>query len=790
MGTETQASPFDPADLQARLDKLRADTAALPDQESTAGRTMRSLGNGFGQIARAVGGGIKEAYTGDQRKTGDYPELTPLAVMQQPDGDFMKGMVSLLGSASADDPLGYANIMANWLPGAKVTFDANQNPLIKWEGKTYYANKPGFSGNDATRLATDMASYYPAARWAMTGKALLAKGIKGGAASAITNLVQQFGAQQLGSKEDLNLTTPAVAGMTGVASEILSPFIAKPAVDLWNRLGRGKLVDAKGGPTPFGRKFVEQVGLDPENVTAGMWEALDGYYVNMDKATKGIIKNALDAGQAVPEQAAQQARGAVSGALQSEPGGIPMTQGQATRDQAGLDFEEMARTGRIGQGARDTLSDFDRKQTQAVMGRADQLQSMAGGGQMTAQTPEGLGGVLAQGVQDREAQAWQGVGDAYDAVPGGVRLSADPLLSVGQGISTNLRAASIFPDRAGFEIVYPRTNKALNDIRGVMEEKAALPPSKRNFGLMELEQERRAVNQMMNGAEGSDMTGLTILKKTFDDRINKTWDDALIQGDQGALDQLKIARQVRTDYAKMFEPENVDKTVTNTIQKMVDQKDIDNNQVVNWIFGTTETGFGKAGLQMTRQLGRIFGKDSDEWNALREGAMMRIIYGTKSNAMNDATWNADKVISKSSGQLLRRLDNYLDNQGSMVMKDLFTKPELDQLRRFRYELRQIQPGENAQTLRTGASMALWLGKVGSWIDAAVRPMTGGVIKPSEMVSPVAKEMSGRAQAQAAVNGWPDLGPRSIPMFSALLTGAGTSGVPSAFGAAQDQQPPQ
>lgn len=731
--------------------------------------------------AKMLGGMAVDAITGSKQRTGNYPEFQPW------DADLTGGLAAVLGNLSAADGLGYANIMKEWLPDAGVTFDANNNPLIKWRGKTYYANKPGVSGNDAMRLATDMASYWPAAKWASTGTSLLSKGLKGGTASAFANWLQQAGAQQLGSGQEIDLPMVGVAGVAGMGSEIIAPFVTSGAHNVWQRMGRGKIVNTQGAPTPFGRSFVEQVGLDADTISAAMWKTLDQYYNRLDKATKDILKQGLEVGQSVPGQAQAQAqaaaRGPINAAMQTtDPLAIPKTMGQQTRGQSQLDFEEMARTGRMGQGARDTMGAFDSGQSSAVMRNADEMQRMAGGGQMTSATPEALGQAMVEGVQKREMQQWQQVVDAYGAVPNGVRLQADPLISVGDGIATALRNEAIFPDRAGFEIVYPRTHKALNDIRNVMSQKAVLPPSKRSFGLMELEQERKAINQLMNGAEGADMTALTVLKRTLDGRVEKVWDDALIQGDPDSLEMLKAARVARTEYGKMFEPKEVEKTVTNTIQKMINTPDIDNNMVVNWIFGTAETGFGNAGLQMTKQLGKIFGKNSTEWHAVREAAMMKMLYGSNSNAMRDAQWNADKVLSKSTGQLLRRMDNFLDLQGSQVMKELFSKPELDQIRRFRYELRQIQPGENSQTLRTGASQSLWMMKMANFIENAIKMKMGGpaavAATPSgaAAVNNVVTGLTNNAKAQAAVGGWTPPAIASYPIFKSFLTGAGAQGL--------------
>lgn len=489
------------ADAKARMTEPGApytSPTSAPPVVNRFANYMADVGEGAADIARYTGQQLQEAWSGDKRRTGDYPELTSAIASRggNPNGpvtDNAAGMAAAFANATATDPLGYANIMKNWLPNSKITFDVNNNPLINWNGETYYANKPGASGNDFARLATDMAAFYPASKWASLGKSALGRAGKSGAGAYITTALQQLAGQAGGSEENFSFGMPAVAGMGGIASEVLAPFLGAGAQNLWLRLGKGVIADKSGAPTPFGRSFVEQVGLDPSNMSAGTWSQLDKYYRSLDQATREAMERA---GKNVMPGTMSAGPGAASldaFMAQADNGAIPKTMGQQTRNQEQLDMEEFARTGRLpGAGVRETMSAMDNAQSAAVMGRAQNLQEMAGNGQIRSQTPEALGAQLQGGMKQAEEGAWNNVGAAYAAVPDGVRLQADPLMQLPNAVSGALRQASIFPDRAGFDVVYPRTSKALADMRNVLAEKAALPPSKRSFGLMELEQERRA----------------------------------------------------------------------------------------------------------------------------------------------------------------------------------------------------------------------------------------------------------------------------------------------------------
>lgn len=771
-------------------------------ERTAAGREIMNIVRGGKAVATGAANWVGDAWSGDKQRTAQLPELTPQAVMRGGDGwsdTTINGLVSFMANASANDPLGYANIMSKTLPGSKITFDKNNNPIIEWRGQQYYANDPGMSGNDVLRLASDTVAYLPAMRWASAAKTAVGGYGKGAIGSGLTNLLQQLAAQQMGSGQDVSFGNIGVAGMAGAAGEGLARFLTPLAVNTYSKLGGGQILSRNGAPTPFAREWITRAtGIDPDTISLTTWQALDRFYRRLDEGAQSAVRSGLDVAGAAGTAATEQARAAVMGPVNAamqvgEQGVLPKTLGQATRNQTQLDFEEMARTGRFSQGARDTMQDFDRLQRDAFTGQVDTLMQMAGGGKSRGATQEAVGQVIKEQVQAAEQRASEGVRAAYSAVPD-ARLEADPLLSLPNRLSATLRSMDIYPDRAGFEAVYPRTNYALNSIRETMMEKAALPPSKRSFGLMELEQFRKSINKYISReANTPDDVALIAIKKKMDEAVEGVWNAALLKGDTAALQQLKLARQARTEYARMFEPDQVEATVRNTLNKMVSQPDIDNHAVVNWVIGSSEAGFSNAALQMTRQLKKILGSDSEGWNALREAAMQRIIYGVSPSAVRDAMENTDKVVSKSSKQLLNRLDNFLDLGGNGVTKELFTKAELDQLRRFRYELRQIQPGENAQTLRTGASMAQWFNRVGAWIGGGIGAklgMPGIGAAGGQAVSQAAEGWSKAAQAAAAAGGWQPPRIRSYPVFSSLATGAGLGTYGANPGSGGDQPTPQ
>lgn len=179
----------------------------------------------------------------------------------------------LAGHLFSSTPDQVAGIAQKVLPGSTLRQDVNGSPIISFQGKDYYLNKPGVSRADVLQLAGDMISFAPAGRLsaAIPSMALRAPiaAVAGGATSVAKDLVSD----KLGSGKGVDWERAAITGATGAA---LSP-LARSSVegqprDAIRRQARVAYdaVDAAGVGIPARDLFTSVSQIGNEMVHAGL----------------------------------------------------------------------------------------------------------------------------------------------------------------------------------------------------------------------------------------------------------------------------------------------------------------------------------------------------------------------------------------------------------------------------------------------------------------------------------------------------------------------------------------
>lgn len=769
---------------------VRADASA-PRRPNPIVSTAVDIGQGLASAGRAVADATSEAWTGDRRMTADYPEI------RMDDIPLKAALPHAFARAFTQDPRGYINIMKDWLPGAQIKIDAKGNPLIDWQGKTYYANKPGASDADFQKLATDMLMFAPAALWmARAPGAIRAMG-RGAAGTAITDALQQYGASALGSQQDVSYGQSAAAGMTAALAEPMQRLLSPVALSLWNRAGRSlgfgpnwRIADRQGLPTQLGVELANSAfsgtGMTAADLTAADWLRLDQIYARMGREQRAAIAQLSQQGGAptvatptpAPDQLLSQMRGALSQTPTGQ-GAIPKTLGQYTRNQQQLETEELARTNRAPDPrVAQEFQRFDTQQNNAITQQVDQLRSMAAGGSVGGDSSEAAGAAVQSAMKSAQ-QFDRAYGSAlYENLPL-ARVNADPLLRLPNQITHLLRDQGFLVTQAGFRELHPGAAHAVDYLSDQFSRIANLPPSKRTLRLAHIDEMRKVVGRYERAAPSgsADQTALTAIRNKFDREVERTWDAALIDGDPEALSQLREARAVWREYKEMWEPDTgVDAAVARNIDKMTSQQ-LDNNQVINMVFGASETGFKGGSLQLLRQMRRLLGDGSDGWNALREAAANRLLLGPAGSSMRTAMRAPGEItLANATKGLLNSLDSALDVNSSALMRELFSADELAQFRRFRYELRQIQPGKTFGLTKTGASSTLriWLERFGGFVGAiggaAVAMPGAGAAIGQQAVQSVSRAVANRqqvAETMKALTGWQPPRVKPYPVWLGL-----------------------
>ncbi|WP_425405851.1 hypothetical protein [Hwanghaeella sp.] len=264
---------------------------------------------GIVKTALENGTAIKKAFTGENKPVEfpNAPEVTEAGV------GFLESAIPSLKAGLTTDPAEKAKIIEEHFKRDSrfggIFQDENGLPLVVWDGKPHYVNKPGFSKQDATDLIAQGTMFAPASK--LVGSATT---LAGRAATALPFYAATDVAQQYGTK---------VAG-------------GKGAVDL------------------------EQAGT-----TASFGAMAEAFLPPALRATGKVLRPT--ASKSLPRYRPGKARDVV------ESDAIPLTQGQRTRDLDRIRAEEGMRQGAYGSGASGMMRNFDDAQLAAIEKRADKL---------------------------------------------------------------------------------------------------------------------------------------------------------------------------------------------------------------------------------------------------------------------------------------------------------------------------------------------------------------------------------------------------------------------------------
>jgi hypothetical protein len=149
-----------------------------------------------------------------------------------------------LGTLTTTDPRALQDIVLNSVEGAQGGEDAQGNPYVVINGKPFYTNKQGLSPVDAIGFGGDLLAFLPAGKLASMAKVVFARlGIAGGASGAIST-GKEFGAQLLGSQQQIDTTKIALDTAFGGAGQLVGDSLTaylrsrKPVVNSSGELSK------------------------------------------------------------------------------------------------------------------------------------------------------------------------------------------------------------------------------------------------------------------------------------------------------------------------------------------------------------------------------------------------------------------------------------------------------------------------------------------------------------------------------------------------------------------------
>lgn len=569
------------------------------------------LDKGLTYISDA-GTAIKRAATGEGRtQYEDMPELTEANV------GFVESFVPTMKMGLTVDPGEKAGILAEHFKDDKrfggVFQDDKGNPIVVWEDKPYYVNKPGFSEQDLNDVIAQGIQLLPAAKVAGSAKTVLGRFAAGVPTYAGTNIAQQYGTRLLGGKDAVDLDEAGKVGVVGGAVEAVLP----PVLNAGTKLGKRLIEGAKRTSVPA--------------YTAA-----------------NIGSNAQALGQRL--------------AGTTDDNAIPLTQGQRTGDVNVIRREEAMRQGAHGDAASGIMRNFDDLQNTTIQNEAGKLQSQVGAGTgFVSQNVAVLGEKLQGGLVQAKDAARSGVRAAYDkAATLDARLSTDGLRSLSESVRDGLKGMPLDNE------LTPAGIRAVKEIGKLAQLQGG---NVKALTLKRLETTRRKLGAYIGAAKNlTDKQAATIVKRKLDDWVDKAIDDALFSGDPEALTALKNARELRREYALKFE---AGKTASGAkdpagavMVKILDEAQATPEQVINFITGYGRITSDAKAVGLVKRIKSVFGDNSEEVRLLKDAFLLKA-FTQEIRGQREITPHA---IAKGAAE-------FLYGSGLTLGKELFTAAE-------------------------------------------------------------------------------------------------------------------
>jgi len=597
---------------------------------------------------------VSDFFTGDDRQTNKTEGLEEFDLPFE----FSKRQAkTALGLLTTYDPKKQIHVLKENYPDLKFEEDEKGNVIVDgsaYGGEKGVLNMPGVSGRDLLQAGFQVAAFTPAGRAGALATNTAGKMLAVGGASAATQAGIDLAGQGAGTTDEvspsnINTADVVIAGAGGALFE-----------GLFLKLGKA---------LPFLQDKTKKTGID-DNVRAMFRGAAKDLGRNPDEITDDVIRSFINkTDEAVnPQQAAK---------LQGEDEfGVHLTKGQRSGIQKDLSFEDSARSGVFGGKAQQTVLDKESLQAkQALDAKANIQNQIANSSDIVTDQVE-AGGRIIQGVRNAEQLADDSVRAAYSNV-GDATLSPEGLNKLLQTTKKSVRGVE-------FDKTLPETSKILTDAGKLQKTLQGLKGNLKPFHVKQIEAMRRRLNTAFNQAEKADKRQIKTMQREWDAWLDSAVKNALFDGDKEAINSLKQARGVYSEYAKKFLEQPTKRRHGGSfgdkegkfIEQIVEANPTD-IQTVNAIFGAGESFGNQAGKNMAKKMKTILGPQSDEWNAVRQAGFMRLV-----KFMPDG-----KTISGQ--KTLTAIEKAMKNKE--LMNEVFSPQEVGLFRRFAAHVKRTQP---------------------------------------------------------------------------------------------------
>jgi hypothetical protein len=319
-----------------------------------------------------------------------------------------------------------------------------------------------------------------------------------------------------------------------------------------------------------------------------------------------------------------------------------------------------------------------------------------------AESPLAAGEVLSAGIQRKAEEAAAKRTAAYEAkaqIPG----EYDPrsLRGSGNAIRNQLSSGPI-EDRVSVNSTTPNSSAALQLIDETIGGKppAVLPNEATPFtairgegGKFEsgqvpepitgqtMEGVRKALNRLYSnanraanspGGSAEDLRGMKRIIDAFDTHISTVEDAGGFSGDADALAKARLAaRAAHADYKQTFTPQGRGDKVGASIEKIIgrfDGQEAGADQVSQMAYGSPAEPGGTPAAQLAQRIKSIFGENSKEWAAYKQGLLSHLVDNPDGTprAAADAAMRIDKFLKAPKGKILSQVALTSDDRAALA----------------------------------------------------------------------------------------------------------------------------
>ena len=570
----------------------------------------------------------------------DFPEISDAPI------SFLKGLgktnLTALLTSDTNEKIdilnkGYADDPRFGSEGERqVLNDGLGNPMILWEGKPYYLNKPGFSEVDLDSTIAQTFYFLPAVL--TKNKKLLSRIASVGAKTGGLELFRQY----LTKDGEIDPGELATTVGVGAATEAI----------------------------PFGR-FTKLIA--------------DRVRRNAEKITQLPVYSAIPAEKQLTSAIqGQLASGKDTTTMVDKLKVVPKTKGQVTGKDKQLLLEDLMRNTQIyGIKSQEILKDFDAEQLQIITDNVDILLNNIGAGRIKAGpgSSNDIGELIVKEIQDTAAQLKNLGKEAYDEAGkmAPTFLSGPGVLGLAQNLKKN--ATNFMQDsRPPVRIDASRLERmpiVQNNIKYLDRIiKIYSNPKAKGVNFNAIEDFRIRLNSDIRGATPGSPEQLVLqqMKRGLDNYMNKAVEDTLLFGDEEALKLIKNARKSYKAYKDFQVGAGPGK---NQMPKIIGGEKSPAEVISIILGGANKLNDKGLGIDIINRIIKVEGANGPTASTLKNAILLKTFTGDKGQPLTRT-----KIVSNFK-------DNFVKNK--QITKLLFTDREIQGLDLFVKDVTKTLP---------------------------------------------------------------------------------------------------